>query len=444
MVCVVNGVPASGVDMDLEKDLAGFALQEMKIHPLMLLIQTLLMIFQMFLPTLHNLRHTRASYVGTILTTVMIVHLDSRLSMSRNRATIKTLCQPRNQNFYEPNLCYNSNSSGFDQSPEYSIDHQPHSILEDLNQQRMNDEYMENLKQHYLDEMLSLSNDLQIKDYRNEKIDIHFRRECESMIDENKESTIRLNEIVSQIPPSIAITPVLPTLELENSFIMGNEELSTIPEKESDEFIKSSVEDLVPIPSKSEDTSESDSVCDLPSCDDFSLINVYEEKSMNFSNPLFDSNEILPLVMTSHYPMRTFQKIMLNFYSEPLFKFNDEYTLSDVNPLLMRCLETHRRTDLMFSNLDEQALLVTPLSDVNKDECFNPGGDIDEIDAFLDMDISTDRILKMIIMTRRETLFILRVCLIMTLSLISLLRIARIMKTLVLVVLSIVHSIFNP
>ncbi|GJW80299.1 hypothetical protein Tco_0144274 [Tanacetum coccineum] len=43
---------------------------------------------------------------------------------------------------------------------------------------------MEDLKQHYLDEMLSLSNDLQIKDYRNEKIDICFIRKCESMIDE--------------------------------------------------------------------------------------------------------------------------------------------------------------------------------------------------------------------------------------------------------------------
>ncbi|GKC80147.1 hypothetical protein Tco_1130921, partial [Tanacetum coccineum] len=48
-------------------------------------------------------------------------------------------CQLRNQNFYEPNLCYNSNSSGFDQAPQYSINHQPQSIQEDLNQQRMND-----------------------------------------------------------------------------------------------------------------------------------------------------------------------------------------------------------------------------------------------------------------------------------------------------------------
>ncbi|GKC29360.1 hypothetical protein Tco_1036654 [Tanacetum coccineum] len=52
--------------------------------------------------------------------------------------------------------------------------------------QEMSIQDMEDLKQHYLDEMLSLSNDLQIKDYRNEKIDIRFRKECESMIDELK------------------------------------------------------------------------------------------------------------------------------------------------------------------------------------------------------------------------------------------------------------------
>ncbi|GKC64930.1 hypothetical protein Tco_1097528 [Tanacetum coccineum] len=72
---------------------------------------------------------------------------------------------------------------------------------------------------------------------------------------------------------------------------MGDEHLSTIPEKESDEVIKSSVEDLVRIPSESEDTFESDSECDLPSCDDFSPIDIPEGKSMTFSNPLFDSND---------------------------------------------------------------------------------------------------------------------------------------------------------
>ncbi|GJU31295.1 hypothetical protein Tco_1174884 [Tanacetum coccineum] len=53
--------------------------------------------------------------------------------------------------------------------------------------QEMSIQEMEDLKQHYLDEILSLSNQIQIKDYQNEKIDIRYRRECEFMIDELKE-----------------------------------------------------------------------------------------------------------------------------------------------------------------------------------------------------------------------------------------------------------------
>ncbi|GKG39942.1 hypothetical protein Tco_0466719, partial [Tanacetum coccineum] len=51
---------------------------------------------------------------------------------------------------------------------------------------------------------------------------------------------------------TIAITPVLPLKEPDNSLSMGDKHLDTIPKTESDEFIKSSVEDLVPIPSESE------------------------------------------------------------------------------------------------------------------------------------------------------------------------------------------------
>nr|GEY53746.1 reverse transcriptase domain-containing protein [Tanacetum cinerariifolium] len=55
-----------------------------------------------------------------------------------------------------------------------------------------------------------------------------------------KESTIPLNEINSQIPPSnviITSPPVLPTEDPKDSLIMGNEELNTIPKMESNEFI---------------------------------------------------------------------------------------------------------------------------------------------------------------------------------------------------------------
>ncbi|GKF21264.1 hypothetical protein Tco_0069902, partial [Tanacetum coccineum] len=57
--------------------------------------------------------------------------------------------------------------------------------------------------------------------------------------DDDKENNIPLNE---QIPPSLAITSNLSTIEPEDSLIMGDEHLSTFPEKEMDEFIKSSVE----------------------------------------------------------------------------------------------------------------------------------------------------------------------------------------------------------
>nr|GEX87895.1 hypothetical protein [Tanacetum cinerariifolium] len=129
---------------------------------------------------------------------------------------------------------------------------------------------------------------------------------------------------------------------------MGNEDLNTILEKESDEFIKSSVEDFVLILSVSEDT------------DDESL----------FDEDVLEDN--------------------VKIYSNPFFKFDDEYISSDVNPLFEEVLENIENKDSYDFNLDEPALLVTPLFDSNEDECFDSGGDIDEIDTSLDNDISTD------------------------------------------------------
>ncbi|GKD86019.1 hypothetical protein Tco_1357173, partial [Tanacetum coccineum] len=177
---------------------------------------------------------------------------------------------------------------------------------------------------------------------------------------------------------------------ITDSLIIGDEALSTIPEKESDELIKSSVEDLVPIPSESEDTSRSDSDCDLPSCDDFSPINGSEEKSVTFSNPLFDSNDDFNSSDDESLSDEDVLEDNVKIYSNPLFEFDDEYISSDVNPLFDEVLEDIESKDSYVSNLDKPALLVTPLSDDNKDECFDPGGEIDEINAFLVMDISTD------------------------------------------------------
>nr|GEV24188.1 integrase, catalytic region, zinc finger, CCHC-type, peptidase aspartic, catalytic [Tanacetum cinerariifolium] len=64
---------------------------------------------------------------------------------------------------------------------------------------------------------------------------------------------------------SNAITPNLPTEDPDNSLSMGDEHLSTILETESDEIIKSSVENLIPIPSESEGIF--DDTCDVSFCD---------------------------------------------------------------------------------------------------------------------------------------------------------------------------------
>nr|GEV38702.1 hypothetical protein [Tanacetum cinerariifolium] len=140
----------------------------------------------------------------------------------------------------------------------------------------------------------------------------------------------------------------------------GNEELYTIPEKESDQFIKSSVVDLVPILSESKDTSGSDSECVLPSCDDFSPTNISEGKPVTLSNPLFNSNN--------------------DFTSS-----NDE-SLSDEDVLEDNVFENIENKD---SYLDEPYLLVTPLCNANEDECIDPG---DDVELLLHHDPSTLKI----------------------------------------------------
>ncbi|GJT88857.1 hypothetical protein Tco_1070574 [Tanacetum coccineum] len=160
----------------------------------------------------------------------------------------------------------------------------------------------------------------------------------------------------------------------KDSLIMGNEELSTIPEKELDELIKSNVEDLIPIPRESEDTSGSDSESVLPSSDDFSPI--FEEKSVTFSNPLFNSNDYFT---SSNDKSLSDEDVLedVKIYSNPLFEFDDEYISSDVNPLFDEVLEDIECKVSYDSNLDESTFLVTPLSDSNEDECLAPRNNVE-------------------------------------------------------------------
>ncbi|GJU25655.1 hypothetical protein Tco_1164276 [Tanacetum coccineum] len=215
-----------------------------------------------------------ASYVGTILTMVMIVHQGSRLSMSRNRATIKTL---RKNSYALQAVC--EKSSQQEQVATVST-HTPEPS------RRFN----------------------------------FFYDDDEDDDDDNddEESTIPLNEVISQIPPSIAITP-------------------------------SSVKDLVPVPSESKDAFDNDSECDLPFCDN----------PVTFSNPLFDANEDFTSCDDESLPEEDVPEENFKIYSIPLFEFDEEYISSDVNPLFNEVLEDIENKDSYVLTLDNLSLLVT-------------------------------------------------------------------------------------
>nr|GFC76503.1 hypothetical protein [Tanacetum cinerariifolium] len=82
-----------------------------------------------------------------------------------------------------------------------------------------------------------------------------------------------------------AVTPSLPIEEPNNSLSIGDEHLDTIPVTKSDEFIKSGVETLIPIPSESDGIPEH--MCDVLSHDNSSPLDVSKDQIEDFS----ESNE---------------------------------------------------------------------------------------------------------------------------------------------------------
>nr|GEY01968.1 reverse transcriptase domain-containing protein [Tanacetum cinerariifolium] len=89
---------------------------------------------------------------------------------------------------------------------------------------------------------------------------------------------------------AIAIAPVLSIEEPVDFLNMGDEHLDTISETESDEVIKSTVEDLIPIPSESEGIPEHK--CDVPFHDNSPPLDVSKDQIEDLS----DSNDEFSLI----------------------------------------------------------------------------------------------------------------------------------------------------
>ncbi|GJR65396.1 hypothetical protein Tco_0011461 [Tanacetum coccineum] len=242
-----------------------------------------------------------------------------------------------NEDYYEQNSCYYPNSSGFDQPqpPQDSVYCQEalDKILEELEELKRDQRTLKELKKRIAEEQTAkenmsieemrheqqlvdykikeIMNELGYKRFRGEKIDEEYERDCEIRIQklkqdfnewgsevrkkeqayeeekysaarrymlsitcDDEDDSIPLGDIIARNSTSKAITPDLPIEEPDNSLNMGDEHLDTIPATESDEVIKSSVKNLVPIPSEFEEIS--DDTCDVPNCDD-NRVNVESE-----------------------------------------------------------------------------------------------------------------------------------------------------------------------
>ncbi|GKA39960.1 hypothetical protein Tco_0732553 [Tanacetum coccineum] len=184
-----------------------------------------------------------------------------------------------NEDYYhEQNSCYDYNSFGFDQfqPPQYTVNHPISNVQNSLfNAQN---EFL-NSQNKLMEQMTSLCDMVG---------QIMQKKEEERRIAEEQAAKDRYWKIPicydDDDDYTIAITPVLPTKEPVNSLSMGDEHLDTIPATESDEVIKSSVENLVPIPSESEGIP--DSVCDVPLCNNPTPLEAFKEHS----ETIIDSN----------------------------------------------------------------------------------------------------------------------------------------------------------
>nr|GFC61610.1 hypothetical protein [Tanacetum cinerariifolium] len=188
--------------------------------------------------------------------------------------------------------------------------------------------------------------------------------------DDDEESSNSLEDnIISEIPPYSAITPNEPTdslsmgdehldtipamesdefikscvenLEPDNSLIMGDEHLDTIPVTKSDEFIKSSVKNRVSNPSESEGEYE----CDVPAC----------EVLITFSNILFDVDYDFYYDDNQSFSDEDISK---EIYSNPLF--DEEIISMKIDPH-----HFNAESDLIESLLNHDSSIISSSSKID-------------------------------------------------------------------------------
>ncbi|GJS16831.1 hypothetical protein Tco_0411303 [Tanacetum coccineum] len=147
-----------------------------------------------------------------------------------------------------------------------------------------------------------ITNDLGIRRFRGEEIDEEFERDCEIRIHKLKQdfnvwgSEVRKKEKAYEDEKCLRRRKKFSSKEPDNSLNIGDGHLDTIPATESNEVIKSSVENLVPIPSEFEGIS--DNTCDVPNCDN-NCVNVesdFGESLINRDTSIVYYSKIDPIL----------------------------------------------------------------------------------------------------------------------------------------------------
>ncbi|GJV71898.1 hypothetical protein Tco_1491893 [Tanacetum coccineum] len=208
------------------------------------------------------------------------------------------------------------------------------------------------------------------------------------------EQILRQHNIAHVTPLAYTLSlPFLTTMEPATTLLMGDEVISTTPARENDELIKSSVDDLVLISRESEVTSNSNLECDMPIYTPLPTTDVREE-NFDINSPLgkyvvdflMENEDVAGLLR--HLVKRLISHLIKNpsltkrmsneplgedskprsydvTSSNPLFDFNDDYTLCYDNPLFDEEFEGISSLDPPESTpvINESSLLVTPLPD---------------------------------------------------------------------------------
>nr|GFC06738.1 NAC domain-containing protein [Tanacetum cinerariifolium] len=158
-------------------------------------------------------------------------------------------------------------------------------------------------------------------------------------------------------PAYTSYIPFLATMEPADTFLMRDEVISTISAREIDEFINYSVDDLISIPKEYEVTSNSNLECSMPLDSPPSpILDVLGERKVdidllfrehletlsrgdtkiNFNPRDIETNDLIPGTRMFDVSLGNDDSVSRSFdvtFSNPLFDFNDDYTLCYDNPL---------------------------------------------------------------------------------------------------------------